>query len=166
MKVVGGALDVQIRVRKYRKADNEAILRIATESFDGFCLAQNVEREFGRAGGSSWQESKRGDIEYDLHKYPSDAFVAETEGKVVGFVCTRLYQASLTGHVANLAVDHAYQGMGVGKMLMRAATRHFVANGMRYGRIETLEQNHKAVKFYPSMGFREVGRRIYYLKQL
>ena len=56
--------------------------------------------------------------------------------------------------------------MGVGKALMAAALDHFRDCGMLYARIETLEQNIKAQNFYPSVGFKEVARQIFYVMEL
>jgi ribosomal protein S18 acetylase RimI-like enzyme len=65
-----------------------------------------------------------------------------------------------------MAVASDYQGQGVGKILMRQALSHFREHGMRYARIETLEQNYRGQSLYPAFGFKEVGRQIFYLREL
>ncbi len=157
---------VQIAVRNYVKRDREAVLRITAESFEGFCLEENMEIHVGRIANRTWQECKRDAIEYDLRNNARHAFVAEADGQVVGFVCTRLYRDLLIGHVANLAVAKDYQSRGIGKMLLQQALIHFRECGARHARIETLEQNFKAQKLYPAFGFKEIGRLIYYLRDL
>ena len=157
--------NAQITARGYRRRDRDAVLRIAEESFRGVCIDENIQKQFAQIGGT-WQEHKRGTVDYDLANNSSSTFVAEVDGKVVGFVCTRLQRYRLTGHVANIAVAAAFQGMGVGKALMAAALDHFRDSGMLYARIETLEQNIKAQKFYPALGFKEVARQIYYFMEL
>lgn len=154
-----------VRVRRFRYKDREAVLRIAEECFSGVCLDENIEGAFGKIG-VPWQEHKRDSIDFDLTNNASSALVAVMDGKVVGFICNRLYRSRSTGHVANVAVMQAYQGRGVGKALLRASLDYFRAQGMRHARIETLEQNEKACKFYPSLGFEEVGRQIHYYKKL
>lgn len=156
---------MQITVRRYHRRDHAEVLRIAVESFRGVCMDENIENQFGPIV-QGWQEHKREIIDYDLTSNPGSAFVAEVDGRVAGFVCTRLYHQRSTGHVANLAVASEYQGQGVGKALMQAALEHFRGNDMRYARIETLEQNVKAQKFYPGLGFKEVGRQIFYFMEL
>jgi len=158
--------DMKLRIRTYRRGDRAAILEMTPRCFDGFCLDQNIEQQFGRIGGVSWQERKKSGIEYDLDSHPSDTLVAEVDGKVVGYACTRLYRLPSIGHVANLAVSPEFQGKGIGKALLHAALEHFKRHGMRHARIETLEQNYKGKRFYPSFGFKEVGRQIFYFKEL
>ena len=157
---------MQISVRQYRKQDKDAILAITERSFDGVCIAQNTEREFGMVGNADWRERKKRGIEHDLDYRPSDSFVALAGDSVVGYVCTRLYRQQQIGHVANMAVKVEYQGRGVGESLLKAAINHFRDNGMQHARIETLEQNKRAANFYSSWGFREVGRQIHYFKEL
>ena len=156
----------RILVRKFRRADHRAILDITEDSFGGFCLEANMEKHFGPIAGTSWSERKRDGIGYDLRRHPNDTFVAEVDGEVAGYVATRLYSSILTGHVANMAVRRSFQGIGVGKALMRAALDHFRREGMQYARVETLEQNFKGQRFYPGCGFKEIGRQIFYFREL
>ena len=154
-----------IEVRKYQSRDRRAVLRIAVESFVGVCMDENIERQFGVVG-DRWEDYKKEAIDYDLVNNPASTFVAVVDGEVAGFVCNRLYTSRSIGHVANLAVASQFQGKGVGKVLMRASLEHFRERGMRHARIETLEQNAKAQKFYPSLGFKEIGRQIFYFMKL
>ena len=157
--------NAHITVRKYKRRDREVVIRLAEESFRGVCLDENIEEQFGQIG-DTWQEHKKGAVDYDLVNNASDAFVAELEGRVVGFICTRLLRYQLIGHVANMAVAPEFQGIGVGKALMSAVLDHFRDRGMIYARIETLQQNAKAQNFYPSLGFKEVARQIFYFMEL
>ena len=154
-----------VKIRPYRRADRAAILQIAATDFEGVSLDENVERAFGPMG-ERWQELKRRAVDSDLNHNPQSALVAELRGTIIGFVCNRLYRMRSIGHVANLAVARKYQGRGVGKALMAASLAHFRRRGMRYVRIETLEQNTRASAFYPALGFKEVGRQIYYFREL
>ena len=128
-------------------------------------VVERLVRDFGKIS-DRWQQLKKDAVDYDLTGNPDCAYVAEGGGRVVGFVCNRLYRHRSVGHVTNIAVTAAFQGRGIGKALIEESLRCFREKGMRYARIETLEQNAKALKFYPSLGFREVGRQIYYFKEL
>ena len=157
---------MEVTVRKYHSRDRDAVMDITDRGFEGFCLDENVEKLFGDISGTSWQSRKKKAIQYDLDHRPADTLIAEVDGKVAAYACTRLYRNRSVGHVANMAVAPEYQGQGVGKALLKAALEHFRENGMDYARIETLEQNYKAKKFYPKMDFKEVGKRIYYFREL
>ncbi|MBS3763665.1 MAG: GNAT family N-acetyltransferase [Planctomycetes bacterium] len=157
--------DQKLRVRKYQRADRQAVLHIAESTFEGVCLDQNIEKAFGEVG-QAWQEHKKDGVDYDLSKNAENAFVAVKGNEVVGFVCNRLYHSRSLGHVANLAVKEESQGEGIGKALMKASLSHFRQMGMQYVRIETLVQNEKGQHFYPGLGFKEIGRQIFYFKKL
>lgn len=156
----------QIRLRKYHRSDRREVLAITEDSFGGFCLEANMEQHFGLIAGSSWQERKRDGIDLDLRRHAAHTFVAEVDGEVAGYVCTRIYSSVLTGHIANLAVARRFQGIGVGRALMQAALEHFRQEGMHYARVETLEQNFKGQRLYPAFGFKEIGRQVFYFREL
>lgn len=155
-----------VAIRSYRRSDRQAVLRITEESFGGFCLEANMEEHFGQIANTSWQQRKRGGIDYDLRCNPQHVFVAEKDGELVGYLCSRIYRDQKMGHIANLAVAMAEQGQGIGKMLLAAVLDHFRDCGMAYARIETLERNFKGRKLYPAFGFKEVGRQVFYMREL
>ena len=156
----------QFVVRKYRRSDRDRVLAITADSFGEVCLEANMEAQFGLIAGTTWTERKQDGIDFDLRRYASHTFVAEAGEEVVGYIATRLYSNVLTGHIANMAVDRRFQGLGIGKGLMQAALDHFRQEGMQYARIETLEQNPRGQHIYPSFGFKEVGRQIFYFREL
>jgi ribosomal protein S18 acetylase RimI-like enzyme len=142
------------------------VLDIAAEAFEGLCLEHSLETDFGRIGGASWQERKKKGISHDLRRRSRDTLVAEADGEIAGFACTRLYRTRSIGHIANLAVANRFQGRGIGRALVQAAVNHLRDRGMRYARVETLKHNEKARRLYSSAGFDEVARRIYFFREL
>ncbi len=156
----------ECRIRKYRRRDREAVMRITAAGFGGFCLDWNIEQHFGELAGSTWQERKCAGVDYDLARNPEHTLVAQIDGEVVGYLCGRVYRTRSLGHVANMAVHPDHQDRGVGKALLSAALDHFRDCGLEYVRIETLEQNYKTRKLYPSFGFEEVGRQVFYFREL
>jgi ribosomal protein S18 acetylase RimI-like enzyme len=155
-----------VTIRKYRRRDRRAILRITDESFGGFCLDSNMEEHFGRIAGSNWSQRKHAAILYDLKRNPRHCHVAEVDGELVGYCCTRMYPDLSTGHIANMAVARDLQSRGIGKKLIRAALDHFREAGMDYARIETMEQNDTGKHLYPAFGFKEIGRQIFFFREL
>jgi ribosomal protein S18 acetylase RimI-like enzyme len=153
-------------IREYRRADRKAVLDITGNTFAGACMDYMMEKHFGRIAHTSWQERKRRGVDYDLRQNPEHVLIAELDGTVIGYVCNRIYRSESTGHIANLAVDGRHQGHGVGKMLIRASLDYFRSMGMKYARIEALDQNATGMHLYPAFGFKEIGRQIYFLREL
>jgi ribosomal protein S18 acetylase RimI-like enzyme len=92
--------------------------------------------------------------------------VAEVAGKVVGFISSRADRESRFGWIANFAVLPGHQKKGIGTRLIEAAFDYLRAEGMEYVRIEALDQNPIATRFYPRLGFRAVARQIHYVMPL
>lgn len=153
-------------VRPYRRSDRSDVLQITRETFDDVSLEAIIEKHFGEINDTDWAERKCSGIDSDLTYYAKSTFVAEFEHRVVAFVTTRLYHKYRIGHIANLAVKVEFQGRGIGRALVEHSLRFFRDAGMQHARIETMDNNEKGQKFYPSMGFKEIGRQIFYFRDL
>ena len=104
----------------------------------------------------------REEIERYLAAVPS-AFMGENVvlavrdevGDVMGFCWIVLFNpgTGLEGEVAELYVADAHRGRGVGRMLVREATRLFAQRGVTLAYVWTRPDNEAAVRLYSSEGF-------------
>src|SRR5687767_5086327 len=101
-------------IRPYRPTDLTRLQEITAQTFGPVSIDRNMEQllgPFGAAGGG-WQARKLAAIADDCQTQPDGVFVAEDvagDGRVVGYVTTRLNQVSSIGWIPNLAVDPAFQ---------------------------------------------------------
>lgn len=155
-----------MNLRPYRSDDQEALCRITLAVFEPVSIDAAIEHGFGPLEGISWQERKRQDLLSNLADNPEGCFVVEIDGNVAGYVTTVVDLETSVGRVLNLGVDAAYQGRKLGKTLLSHALDYFESLGLRYSQIETTTTNEKGMRFYPSMGYQEVARKIYYFMEL
>lgn len=153
-------------IRPYQERDCEDICRITLDVFGPVSIDAAIERNFGLLQGVSWQERKRKDICSNLAENPEGCFVAEEDGKILGYVTTAVDREAGVGRILNLGVDAACQGRGLGKKLMTHALDYFESLGLPFSQIETTTTNEVGMKFYPAVGYREVARKIYYFMKL
>lgn len=153
-------------IRPYRPDDLEALKEITVICFQGVSIDHNIERKFGRFADLDWKTRKAKHIDEDAAAHPEGILVYEDQGRVVGYITTRIDHDSKIGQIPNLSVLPGYRGRGVAKALMTAALDHFEEQGMAAAKIETLEQNQIGQKFYPQAGFVEVARQIHYAMPL
>jgi [ribosomal protein S18]-alanine N-acetyltransferase len=78
--------------------------------------------------------------------------VAEQDGKVVGYV-VGYRSAENEGHIFSVGVKEEYRGKGIGTELIHNICDMFVANGLKYARLEVRNSNKGAQKLYRSIGF-------------
>lgn len=155
------------QIRRYRPDDLERLKEITVICFAEVSIDRNIESEFGLVGGRDWQWRKQRHIDADVAgDNARGVLVCELEGEVVGYITTRLDEESGIGWIPNMAVDPAHQEKGIGRDLLQASLDFMRERGMECAKIETLEQNEVGSRFYPSAGFREVGRQIHYLMRL
>lgn len=151
-----------MKLRPYQPGDLEHMRRITVEGFDGTAIDQNVELQFGKIAGHDWRWRKARQVDEDCEANPTGVFVAEEDGRVLGYITTRLDRAVSKGRVPNLAVDTTAQGRGIGRKLIEHAVEYCRREGMAYVMIETMANNVVGQHLYPSCGFVEVGRQIHY----
>ena len=150
-------------IRPFRADEMERLQEITALTFGPVSIDKNLEGLFGSFGKGNWRSRKASAIAEDCTAQPDGVFVAEdSEGRVAGYVTTRLNHETGIGWIPNLAVDPSCQGHGVGRALLERALEYFRENGMEIAKIETLEQNPVGQHLYPSLGFQEVARQIHY----
>lgn len=153
-------------IRPFQPSDRARILEITVVCFEPVSIDRNIERRFGLINGRDWAWRKRRALEAEMDANPADIFVAAVDGACAGYITTRLDPATKIGVIPNLAVDPAFQKLGLGRKLIDTAVAHAKAKGMQFLKIETLDQNAVGARFYPAYGFTEVARQIHYVMPL
>ncbi len=158
---------MQIQIRVYQSGDLAELKRLTLEGFEGIAIDQKVEEACGGAlNGHDWRWRKARHIDDDVAANPAGVFVAEADGKVLGYITTRIDHELGKGRIPNLAVDASTRGQGLGRKLIEHALAYFRAEGMEYAMIETMAYNEVGNHLYPSCGFKEVGRQIHFAMKL
>lgn len=155
-----------MNIRLYQTSDLDELKRITIEGFEGIAIDQNVERELGAVGQHDWRWRKARHVDEDIEANPNGVFVAEADGKLLGYISTRLDPEAGKGRIPNLAVDKAARGGGIGRRLIEHALEYFRREGMAFAMIETMENNPVGRHLYPSCGFVETGRQIHFAVKL
>jgi len=88
------------------------------------------------------------------------AWVAETEGAVIGFLSALFSGVEI--EILNLAVLPAARRAGVASSLLEAALAAARSSGGKRGFLEVRASNAGAIAFYERQGFLPAGRRIAY----
>ncbi|MBI3921999.1 MAG: GNAT family N-acetyltransferase [Armatimonadetes bacterium] len=154
-------------LRKYRHGEDEKIKSLTIETFYEISIARAIEDLMGgKCGETTWQTRKGSEVQADLDANPDGVIVAEIEGEIIGYITCLIDRRSKIGWIHHIAVAALYQGKGVGKQLMEAGLDYFSSEGMQCCKIETMEHNEVGRRFYPSVGFQEVGRQIHYAMKL
>ncbi len=90
-------------------------------------------------------------------------FVALIEGRVIGYAGMWLFSGE--AHVTTIAVDPAYRGRGLGRLLMSTLMEYARVQGADTMVLEVRPSNVAALNLYRSLGFRQIGlRKNYYIE--
>lgn len=155
-----------ITIRGYQPRDQARIRELTLEGFDGVSIDQNADALLALDTEPLWKTRKWAGVQAELAASPSDHFVAELNGDVIGYITTHPQPAAGIGLIPNMAVDARYRRRGVASRLIEHAIDYLRNCGMRVAKIETLVQNAQGQTLYPSFGFQEVARQIHYVRRL
>ena len=128
---------VHIRQLAWQEADIDQILEIERTSFnhyDAYSLA---------------------DFERWYHYNPDLCIVAEVNGRIAGYVITRILDG--IADLASLAINLAYRRSGIGTALLDAIERRVKAYGVNEINLEVRKTNLSGLAFWQNMGFLSFG---------
>jgi ribosomal protein S18 acetylase RimI-like enzyme len=155
-----------MRIRLYQPGDLPELKRITIDAFDGIAIDQRVEEQLGLLHGLDWRARKARHIDDDVEANPAGVFVVEEDGKILGYITTRLERAVGKGRIPNLAVIPEARGRGVGRELIEHALLYFQEEGMSFAMIETMAYNEVGNHLYPACGFVEIARQVHFARKL
>jgi [ribosomal protein S18]-alanine N-acetyltransferase len=123
---------------------------------DAARLAQLHRASFHRGWGESEFETMLGERNTLVHRL-------RTGRKIVGFAVSRI--AADEAEILSIAVDPAYRGRGLSRVLLLTHLGHLAGHGVRTVFLEVEENNQPARRLYTNAGFGVVGRRERYYRQ-
>ncbi|MCM2577290.1 mycothiol synthase [Streptomyces meridianus] len=144
-------LPAEVTVRTFRPGeDDEQWLAVNAAAF-----AHHPEQ------GSLAQrdlDDRKGEPWFD----PEGFFLAERDGRIVGFHWTKVHAEEGLGEVYVVGVDPAAQGSGLGRALTAVGLRHLAGRGLETAMLYVDADNTAAVKVYEGLGFTVHERDLMY----
>jgi RimJ/RimL family protein N-acetyltransferase len=150
--------DLKIHIRPVRVEDAEAVLSIQREVVGEKDYFIAVSEEFKKTT-EEHQEWIQKIIEHERETM----FVAEIEGKVVGWIVFKSQERKRMHHTGSFAImlQKDCRNKGIGKLLihelLRWAEEHPIVEKVSLG---TFSTNTRAIELYKKLGFVEEGRKV------
>jgi ribosomal protein S18 acetylase RimI-like enzyme len=160
------ARSTPVTIRPYEPTDLETIKRLTIEGFVGVGVDYLIEQRWPGESPLSWGERKWRGTERDVTGHPEWCFVAELDGRVVGYITTTISEVVKQGHVNDMAVEARLRGRGIGRKLILYALDVFRQHHLTIARIETLSGNAIGAHLYPSVGFELITTQNHYAMRL
>lgn len=145
---------MSFRIRHYTPADQEFVLSLA-ERFSDFELpAWRSTAELDNANQVALKKV------LEVPELESVLLLAEDEaGQPAGFVYlhsqTDFFNGQKVGYLSDLAVDKAFEGQGVGRLLMEAAEAWARKQGYPHLALNVFATNTRARQMYEKFGFQQ-----------
>lgn len=130
--------EITIRQLAWQESELQQILQIEASVFNSFDAYQ-LE-----------------DFERWFHYNPDLCLVAEMEGRIAGYVITRILPRH--GDLASLAIHPDYHRLGIGSALLEATEERVMGYGKKKITIEVRKTNITGLAFWKKMGFITFGK--------
>jgi ribosomal protein S18 acetylase RimI-like enzyme len=153
----------KIIIRNYRPGDDDRVIEITKRAWPEVTLWKKMEDLYGPRAGKPWWHYKITPLLNFAKSNPKQFFVAELEGKPVGYAMFSLDAETKIGTVLDNAVDPACQGLGLGSALHREVLLALKNAGMEIFKVCTGLHQTAARKMYEKHGFKEVFQESIYL---
>jgi RimJ/RimL family protein N-acetyltransferase len=145
-------------IRPVRIGDAEAVLSIQREVVGEKDYFIAVSEEFNKT-----TEEHQDWIQKIIEHERETMYVAESEGKVVGWIVFRSQERKRMHHTGSFAImlQQNYRNKGIGRLLINEllgwAEQHPVIEKVSLG---TFSTNIRAIELYKKLGFVEEGRKV------
>lgn len=159
--LVDGSIELETVLQK-SKSESESLdnasledlprlAEICKRAFNGsrFFNDPEISKSKARSVYSSW-------IKNSINGYADQVLIYKINKLIAGFVTLK------TNRIDLIAVDPEYQGLGIGKKLVKSALKFLENKGFVKISIETQIQNIPAIRIYEGCGFRTVETYLTY----
>lgn len=137
-----------VTLRSFEDDDADAVIAVNARAFADHPEQGAMDRaDFDRRRGESWFD-------------PAGLFVAERDGRIVGFHWTKV--EGPVGEVYVVGVDPSAHGGGLGKALTAVGLRYLWARGVDEIDLYVEGDNDPALAVYRRLGFTEKARDVLY----
>ncbi len=156
---------VEITIRKYNETDLPYI-KDSLEKIQDYLVGIDPIKRLRKQLG--YKEMIYNKFLEDLHHNRSEIFIAEDNGKRIGFVAGMIFNngkqtenelleviPSKSGTITDIFVEQDYRSQGVGKQLMIAVEKFLKNEGCDSIWVRTNGFNQQSIGFYKSLGFME-----------
>lgn len=156
----------EIIIRTATAVDNVLLAEIAAETFYDSFAAQNTPENMAAYLVGSFSPGKQ---EQELADPVSRFLIAEMGGITVGFAQLKTGEAPAavpgqkTIEIVRFYARKPWIGRGVGAALMQACLNEAIAAGSDVIWLGVWEENPRALAFYKTWGFNEVGKAVFQL---
>lgn len=106
-------------------------------------------------------------IEDHLEDSHTHIVVAEANGEIIGFIlgvivdmAPEMFEQTVAGFLADVFVEEAYRGQGIGRKLVQALSDWFRARGITHIELYVAARNHTGREFWDALGGRDVMVRM------
>jgi len=145
-------------------ADYAALESLVIDSFEPITWQKKLDARVGPLNGCDWRARWQARLQKIFAT--QIVLVGESGGQLAAMASGTIDRAAALGFIDVLCVSRAFQGLGLGREMLRAMLDHLRDAGCRYVNLDCLTDNDAANALYASEGFEEVARHIRWFRKI
>jgi ribosomal protein S18 acetylase RimI-like enzyme len=157
-----------VRIRPFNASDTVAVVDLSLRAWAPVhaSIRDALGPEINDALQPDWRAKQQRDVEEVLSAPTSNAWIAEVDAIVAGFVAVRIHDDRRIGEIDMLAVDPPHQGVGIGTALTNFALDRIRASGISVAMVGTgADPGHApARRTYEKAGMKLVPMARFFMK--
>jgi ribosomal protein S18 acetylase RimI-like enzyme len=141
---------MNIIIRQYQQADQEAVLKLHVEGLNQFCASI----------GNPLFDKDMAHIEETYFQNNGEFFVGLLDNHIVSMGAYRKYDND-TAEIKRIRIDLEYQRKGIGQLILTALENSAKDRGYKRLILDTTSRQMPARKLFERSGYKETKRKIY-----
>ncbi|MDP9334039.1 MAG: GNAT family N-acetyltransferase [Actinomycetota bacterium] len=157
-----------MRIHPFKASDTVAVVDLSLRAWAPVYVSirDALGAEINDALQPDWRVKQQRDVEEVLSAPTSNAWIADVDAIVAGFVAVRIHDDRRIGEIDMLAVDPPHQGAGIGTALTKFALAWIKGSGISVAMVGTgADPGHApARRTYEKAGMKLVPMARYFMK--
>jgi len=155
---------MSLSTRLATPADHAALELLVIDSFEPITWQKKLDARIGPLNSCDWRARWQARLQRIFAT--QIVLVSESGGQLAAMASGTIDRAAALGFIDVLCVSRAFQGLGLGREMLRAMLDHLRDAGCQYVNLDCLTDNDAANALYASEGFEEVARHIRWFRKI
>jgi RimJ/RimL family protein N-acetyltransferase len=151
-------------IRAASPSDFGPLEALVIDAFESITWQKKLDAQIGPLNGRTWRDRWSARLRNIFTTQL--VLVGEAEGQLAAMASATIDRDSALAFIDVLCVGRAFQGLGYGRDMLRAAMNHYRQLGCQYVNLDCLTDNEAGNALYTSEGFQEVARHIRWFRKL
>jgi len=155
---------MHLTIRPARPSDFAALETLVIESFEPITWQKKLDETVGPLNGRDWRQRWAARLHHIFRT--QEVLLGESAGELAAMASATVDREAALGFIDVLAVGRSFQGLGLGREMLRGMIQHLKGLDCHFVHLDCLTDNDPGNALYQAEGFEEVARHIRWFRKI